>query len=392
VTGLPPVKLLHGLGLLWLSGMALRLTMLAVPPVIPLIQADLHMSATEIGLLSGLPVLLFALAALPGSLLIARLGARTTLIGALMVVVTGAALRGWSWNAAALYAATAIMGIGIAIMQPAMPVLVREWQPGRVGFATAVYSNGLLVGEVLPIWLAAPLVMPLVGHAWRFELAVWSLPVLLIALLVMMFAPPISGTNTGRARAQGWWPNWRDPLIWRLGVMFSSVNATYFASNAFLPGYLASVGRDDLIHGALTALNLGQLPASLLMLAVASKLERRAWPYVAGSIVMTISLAGLVFMVGALTILWAALLGFACGAMLVLGLTLPPLLCGHENVGRTSAAMFTLSYTIAVAAALACGAAWDVSGIASMAFVPIGLCTLALSVSALMLKARRQLR
>jgi MFS transporter, CP family, cyanate transporter len=392
LTGLPPLKSLRGLGFLWLSGMGLRLTILAVPPVIPLLQADLQMSATEIGLLSGLPVLLFALAALPGSLLIARFGARSTLIGGLLIVATGAALRGWTWNAAALYAATTIMGVGIALMQPAMPVLVREWQPHRIGLATAVYSNGLLVSEVLPIWLAAPVVMPLVGHSWRLELAVWALPVLVIAVLVMLFAPRIGAASASGARTPAWWPNWRDPLIWRLGVMFSSVNATYFASNAFLPGYLASVGRDDLIHSALTALNFGQLPASLMMLAIAGKLERRAWPYVVGSIVMTISLAGLVFMVGAMTIFWAALLGFACGATLVLGLTLPPLLCGHENVGRTSAAMFTLSYTIAVVAALACGAAWDISGVAGTAFVPIGLCTLALSASALMLKAQRQLR
>ena len=60
--------------LLWLAGNALRLTILAVPPVIPLIHDDLHMSATQVGILTGLPSLLLALAAVPGSLLIARTG------------------------------------------------------------------------------------------------------------------------------------------------------------------------------------------------------------------------------------------------------------------------------------------------------------------------------
>ena len=45
--------------LLWLAGVGLRLTILAVPPVIALIQADLQLSGTEIGILSGLPVILF---------------------------------------------------------------------------------------------------------------------------------------------------------------------------------------------------------------------------------------------------------------------------------------------------------------------------------------------
>ena len=50
--------------LLWLAGVGLRLTILAVPPVITRIQADLHLSGTEIGILSGLPVLLSAPTAL----------------------------------------------------------------------------------------------------------------------------------------------------------------------------------------------------------------------------------------------------------------------------------------------------------------------------------------
>ena len=56
-------RLLRGLALLWLAGCALRLTILAVPPVIPLIHADLRLTATEIGILTGLPSLLFAAAA-----------------------------------------------------------------------------------------------------------------------------------------------------------------------------------------------------------------------------------------------------------------------------------------------------------------------------------------
>src|SRR5262249_39860894 len=71
-------------GLLWLAGVGLRLTILAVPPVITRIAADLHLSGTEIGILSGLPTILFAAAAMPGSLLIARFGALPTLMTGLL--------------------------------------------------------------------------------------------------------------------------------------------------------------------------------------------------------------------------------------------------------------------------------------------------------------------
>jgi CP family cyanate transporter-like MFS transporter len=68
----PPLFLV--LALLWLAGAAIRIPLLAVPPVIPLIHDDLHMTETQVGLLMGLPLSMFALAATPGSLLIARFG------------------------------------------------------------------------------------------------------------------------------------------------------------------------------------------------------------------------------------------------------------------------------------------------------------------------------
>src|SRR5262252_7067323 len=79
--------------LLWLAGVALRLTILAVPPVIPLIHTDLNMSETQVGILSGLPPVLFACAAVPGSLLIARFGALPTLLTGLIATAVGSALR-----------------------------------------------------------------------------------------------------------------------------------------------------------------------------------------------------------------------------------------------------------------------------------------------------------
>src|SRR5262249_13811386 len=86
--------LLKCAALLWLAGIGLRLTVLAVPPVIPQIHADLNLTETEVGILTGLPQVLFAGAAVAGSLLIARLGALRTLILGLVITPAASALRG----------------------------------------------------------------------------------------------------------------------------------------------------------------------------------------------------------------------------------------------------------------------------------------------------------
>src|ERR1700704_1577049 len=103
---LPLRRLLTSLGLLWLAGAALRMTVLAVPPLLPLIHADLALSETEIGTLAGLPAALFAAGGAPGSLVIARFGARRTLIAGLILTALASAARGAAANVAMLFAAT----------------------------------------------------------------------------------------------------------------------------------------------------------------------------------------------------------------------------------------------------------------------------------------------
>jgi len=102
--------------LLWTCGASLRITVLAVPPVISIIQQDLHLSGTEIGLLFGVPVVLFAIAATPGSTLITRFGVRSTLLTGLAIAAIGGALRGVTSNAWQLYLTSIVMSSGIAIM------------------------------------------------------------------------------------------------------------------------------------------------------------------------------------------------------------------------------------------------------------------------------------
>jgi MFS transporter, CP family, cyanate transporter len=383
--------LLKCAALLWLAGIGLRLTVLAVPPVIPQIHADLNLTETEVGILTGLPQVLFAAAAVAGSLLIARLGALRTLVLGLFLSAVASALRGAVLDVVPLYAATVIMAFGVAIMQPALPPLTRQWLPDRVGFATAVYSNGLLIGEILPTALTIPLVLPFVGASWRLSFLVWAVPAALIALVVAMLAPRgAEQSESASAAGRRWWPDWRDRLIWRLGLMLASITSMYFGGNAFLPDYLKEIGRADLTSAALTALNLGQLPASLLLLAAADRLERRASTFLLAGVLCLASVIGIVFAPGAWIVASAGLLGFAAGGTFVLMLALPPLLSPPEDVHRVSAAMLTLGYAGAVIVPIVSGLVWDVTGKGALALVPFGACAVAVMALAPTIRFERR--
>ena len=361
-------------GLLWLAGVGLRLTILAVPPVISLIQADLNLSGTEIGILSGLPIILFGIAALPGSLLVARYGALATLVAGLVITGVASGLRGAVLDVAVLYAATILMSGGIAIMQPALPLLVRQWLPQRVSFGTAVYSNGLLVAETVAVLLTIPIVLPLVDNSWRLSLAVWGAPLIVIAALTVVLAPPPKETAVILPpKGRTWWPDWSNKLIWQLGLVFGAVNSTYFCSNGFLPGHLTDAGRPDLIGSALTALNFGQLPASFALLGIVDKLERRAWPFMLCGALMLLCVVGIAVTANLWTVFFAGMLGFLGAFVMTLGFALPALLSSPSEMARMSAAMFTVSYSGALVVSVLSGAAWDLAGSPAFAFLPIAL-------------------
>lgn len=369
--------MVRALLLLWFAGIALRLTILAVPPVIPLIHDDLHLTETQVGILSGLPMVLFAAAAIAGSLMIARLGALTALLIGLLLCAAGSAVRGIGPSVAMLYFGTIVTAFGVAVMQPALPPLVRAWARQRIGFATAVYTNGLIIGEILPAGLTIPLVLPMLRQSWQWDMVFWAVPVALIAALIYALAPraPVVAPTPASRR---WMPDFRNPLIWRIGILLGCVNATYFSMNGFLPDYLTHTGRPDLIHGALTALNTGQLPASFLLLASADRMVRTPWSYFLCGVVALASVLAIVFLGGVWVIVGCAVWGCCGAAILVLILALPPLISPPEDVHRVASGMFAISYSCAVIVPIIGGVLWDLTGWHLAPFIPIAICMLVL--------------
>jgi MFS transporter, CP family, cyanate transporter len=363
--------------LLWLSGACLRLTVLAIPPVVPLLHADLHLSETGIGWLSSLLPMLFAIAAIPGALIIARFGMVPALLVGLLLTAAGSAARGAIADAAFLYVSTIAMGAGVAVVQTVMPPLVRSWFPQRIGLATTIYTNGLLIGEILPVGLTIPLILPLLRDSWRLDLVFWSLPVLATALFVALRSPRAGTLKGAEALAnRRWWPDWRNATIWRLGLILGNVNSVYFVSNAFLPDFMIARGRPDLVSSALTALNVGQLPATFLLLGFADRLLRRPWAYRVTGLATFLCLAAMMSMSGGWIVFWAGMEGFTNAVTLILALALPSILSASDDVHRTTAGMFTISYSCAMAFSMLGGWLWDLTHLPVAGFAPVAVCAL----------------
>lgn len=362
--------------LLWLAGINLRITLLAIPPLLPFIHRDLSLNEAGVAALLGLPVAMLAVAATLGSMLIARFNARRAAILAIAIFGLSSGLRGIGPSLAMLFAMTFVMGASLAVLQPAMPTLVFHWAPRNVGLATAVYTNGLLTGELIGAGLTSQLILLLAGN-WRLALAFWAIFPLATAMVLAGLAPRL---QTRQSATSKWrWPDFKHARTWRLGLTQTGTSIIYWGANAFLPDYLRHAGASHLVAPCLFWLNALQVPASLVILPFSDRLAGRAWPIQSMALLSAAGLGLFFFPYDWARLSGAAILGFASAFAFVLILAFPPLLAEDSNeVHRISAGMFTIGYGISSVLPLAGGIAWDRTGIAAIAMAPVAIGVLCL--------------
>jgi CP family cyanate transporter-like MFS transporter len=351
--------------LLWLVGVNLRTVILGVPPTLPALHRALSLSYSAAGLLTSLPVLLMAAGAIPGAYLVSRVGARRAVAVGLALVALGAALRGAFPSPALLFAFTVVFALGIAVAQPALPSLAQAWFPTRIGRAIAIYSNGLLVGEVIAASITLPLL--LVPFGWQFALAVWAVPAAIVLALWLIITP---ASEAAMPTAGAWLPDWRSGRMLRVGLLMGGASLVYFGMNSWVPDTLDARHAHALIPLTLGALNAMQLPVSLWLALRGDAMLGRRWPYVLAGVGSLVGVAGYALAPAGSAPIWAGLAGAAASLAFILNLGLPALFSPSE-VARTSGLMFAIGYGAAFFGPALGGFAWDWTGQFRFALLPM---------------------
>ncbi len=351
---------------LWFVGASLRTTLLALPPLLPVIGKSYRLAPASLAALANLPVVLLALSAVAAGAVSAAMGAQRAVLVGLVLVAAGGAARGFAGSAPSLFVLTAAMGLGIAVAQTGLPTLAAEWFPQKVGLATAVYGNGIMVAEAAAAGLTLPL-FSLFGGSFRLIFAFWSLPVLLGIFLTG--GGRRAALSPGRVPKRPRRPVWRDGRTWALGMTQAVGSATYFAANALLPGYLSATGHKADLLTALTVLNTAQLPASVMFLAASERMMRPG--AVVGFGTACVAALGVTpYASGPLLILATGIAGFSSAIVLLGSLALAPVLGGADEAAQLSGGMFALAYSLSFLAPVAGGLLWQASGIPSLSFLP----------------------
>jgi len=185
-----------GLGALSLSVLVVALDLFVLTLALPTVSADLHASSGDLQWFVDAYSLVLAAALLPAGLLGDRVGRKRLLVGALVLFGVASLACAYSTSAGELIAARAVLGVAAAVILPmslaVLPVLFTPAERPRaiaaVGGATFL---GYPIGPILGGWL--------LDHFWWGSVFLINLPVVVIAVVAVVFLMPES-RGEGRQR------------------------------------------------------------------------------------------------------------------------------------------------------------------------------------------------
>ncbi|HEX9134456.1 MAG TPA: MFS transporter [Ktedonobacteraceae bacterium] len=385
--------------LITLVGFNLRSVILGVPPVLPLIQHDLGLTYTATGFLTALPVLALAVGAWPSGLLAERFGARLIVSIGLALLGAGALLRAFRLTTYSLFLFTLLLSVGIALTQTAVPVLIRRWFPKQIGLVSALFGDGLIIGEAVAAGVTVLIMVRFLGSdAWAGTFVFWGIPVVVLLACWLWLAPPApvkatrqwsSPQSAAAASSSVASPMQRKRVnALHLGILVGGGSLVYFGMNAWIASYNQAMHQSFLTPVALLSLNAAQLPISFAVTLVAQQIVGRRWPFIVAGIVSSFAIVGWVFTPAVLEPLWAALLGGSGALVFTLGIALPPLLANPQEVGHLTGITLSLTYGVAFVGPFIGGALWDLFNLPALVFVPVLIASVMLIALGALLPSR----
>ncbi|HHY21312.1 MAG TPA: MFS transporter, partial [Bacilli bacterium] len=151
----------------------LRPAITAVGPLVGFIKLDLQISNSLAGFLTTLPLLSFALFSSIAPKLGNRFGSEAMVFIGLLLLISGILIRSTS-VLTTLFIGTALVGIGIALLNVLLPSIVKTTFPTKVGIMTSAYSTSMSVFAALGSGLSIPLATG-IGLGWEKALLSWLL-------------------------------------------------------------------------------------------------------------------------------------------------------------------------------------------------------------------------
>jgi len=299
--------------LVFIIALNLRPIMAAMGPLFPLLQRNAQLNATQLSLLTTLPVIMMGLAALAGPLLLRQLGEVRGIATGLVLLALASVARGFDQSAGALIISALVAGGGIGLIQALMPAQIKRHFGEKAGTLMALFTTGIMAGAAIAAASAAPLANT---QGLALTLAIPVVPAVLALLLWLKIShgvAPIQSRNPPRAT--------RSTRAWLLMIFFGIGTGAYTLVLAWLPPFYMQHGWQPEQSGyVLGALTLTEVAAGFVLSALIHRFRDRRRPLLVVLTFILLGLMSLLLLGGAQVWLPTLLLGVGIGALFPLSL------------------------------------------------------------------------
>jgi len=341
----------------------LRPAITSVGPLVGMIQEDMGLAHWSAGLLTSLPLICFAFM----SPLVPKIASRfhnewTLQIGLIMILI-GVIIRTIS-TVFFLFAGTFLIGVGIAICNVLLPVVIKDKFPTKFGLMTSVYSTSMGLVASLASGLSVPLAIEF-DLGWQRALLVWGIPAVIAILLWVYLIKNSKGNKEEMKRSSAKGKGiWRSSLAWHVALFMGFQSFLFYVTIAWLPEILHDFGVSTSTAGWLLSFTqfIG-LPASFFVPVIAGKIRSQAWLAGILGACSILGYAGIMFSTSfAILMVSIILLGVGLGGSFPLGLAYLGMRSRDaRQAAELSGMAQSVGYILAAIGPIAIGSLYDVA-------------------------------
>ena len=219
-----------------LIGTVLRSPFTALPTILGDIAQGLGVEVSSLGILTSLPLLMFALFSAFASRLAQKIGLEHLFTYCLLLLTIGSVIR--IFNLPLLYLGTLIIGASIAIFNVLLPSMIQANQPQKISLLTTLYVTAMGVSTAIASYLSVPITQ---ASSWKGLILVLSL-LCLVTLLIWLPNHRHNHYLEGQKEKQVKENILKSKDVWAIIIFGGLQSLLFYTSMTWLPTIAISAG------------------------------------------------------------------------------------------------------------------------------------------------------
>lgn len=219
-----------------LIGTVLRSPFTALPTILGDIAQGLGVEVSSLGILTSLPLLMFALFSAFASRLAQKIGLEHLFTYCLLLLTVGSVIR--IFNLPLLYLGTLIVGASIAIFNVLLPSIIQANQPQKISLLTTLYVTAMGVSTAIASYLSVPITQ---ASSWKGLILVLSF-LCLVTLLVWLPNHHHNHYLEGQKEKQVKENILKSKDVWAIIIFGGLQSLLFYTSMTWLPTIAISAG------------------------------------------------------------------------------------------------------------------------------------------------------